>query len=132
MVGENLKILYRKKIWMRDWQIKLTVICVWSMLAMGPQGFAFCCFGNLPREYSLARETKDVRGWNSAPISGETGSMETWTYLTLQTKEAKNTLSSADLLFSGSAWNVLSSATVNGVLFPAFDDLYSRKFLFLV
>lgn len=117
---------------MTDWQIKLTVICVWSMPATGLWGFGFRCFGNLPCEDSLARETKDVRGWNGAPISGQTRSMETWTYLTLQTKEAKNTLSSADLLFSGVAWNVLSSATANAVLFPAFDDLYSRKFLFLV
>lgn len=117
---------------MTDWQLKLTVICVWAVLATGLWGFGFCCFGNLPREYSLTRETKDVRGWNGAPISGQTRWMETWTYLTLQTKEAKNTLSSADLLFSGLAWNVLSSATANAVLFPAFDDLYSRKFLFLV
>lgn len=57
---------------------------------------------------------------------------EMWTYLTLQINEAKNTLSSGEMLFSGLAWNVLSLATVNVVLFPAFDDLYRRKFLFLV
>lgn len=58
--------------------------------------------------------------------------MEMWTHLTLQIKEAKNTLSSAEMPFSGLAWNALSPATVNTVLFPAFDDLYRRKFLFLV
>lgn len=55
-----------------------------------------------------------------------------WTYLTLQIKEAKNTLSSAEMPFSDLAWNTLSPAKMNAVLFPAFDDLYRRKFLFLV
>lgn len=44
-------------------------------------------------------------------------------YLKLQTKEAKNTLSSAEIPFSGLAVNSLSSATVNAAFFPTFDDL---------
>lgn len=44
-------------------------------------------------------------------------------YLKLQTKEAKNTLSSADLPLAGLAINLLSSATVNAAFFPTFDDL---------
>lgn len=53
-------------------------------------------------------------------------------YLTLQTKEAKNMLSSAEIPFSVLAVNLLSSATVNAAFLPTFDDLYRRKFLFLV
>ncbi len=44
-------------------------------------------------------------------------------YLTLHIKEAKNTLSSAEIPFSGLAINLLSSATVNAAFFPTFDDL---------
>lgn len=44
-------------------------------------------------------------------------------YLTLQTKEAKNMLSSADIPFSAFTVNLLSSANENAAFFPAFDDL---------
>lgn len=44
-------------------------------------------------------------------------------YLTLQTKEAKNMLSSTDIPFSALAVNLLSSATLNAEFFPIFDDL---------
>lgn len=44
-------------------------------------------------------------------------------YLKLQTKEAKNTLSSTEIPFLGLTINLLSSATVNAAFFPTFDDL---------
>lgn len=51
------------------WQKKLTMICVWSLLAKGPGGFGFLCFLNLPCQYCLTCETKDVDSWKDADIS---------------------------------------------------------------
>lgn len=51
------------------WQKKLTMICVWSLLAKGPGGFGFLCFQNLPCQYCLTCETKDVDGWKDADMS---------------------------------------------------------------
>lgn len=71
--------------------------------------------GKLPK-------TKQKKDWGN----------EACLYLTLHTKDARKTLSSAEILFDGSGVNSLSSATVNAAFFPTLDDLYSRKFLFLV
>lgn len=45
------------------------------------------------------------------------------TYLTLQTKDAKNTFFSTETPCSGLVMNLLSSATEKATFFPTFDDL---------
>lgn len=44
-------------------------------------------------------------------------------YLTLQIKEARKTLSSADFPSTGAAMNLLSSASVKAAFFPNLEDL---------
>lgn len=109
-------------------QFRATWICGWSLLAMKPWGFGLLCFWNVPCENSLTCETNDTKKW--AVILWFVMISAHWIlrlrcsmYLKLQTKEAKNTLSSAEIPFSGLAINLLSSATVNAAFFPTFDDL---------
>lgn len=53
-------------------------------------------------------------------------------YLILQTKEDRKYASSKDTFSLQVGTNLLSSAIVRITFFPAFDDLYIRKFLFFV